>query len=1488
MTQTPAVSALDRFTPAARSWFRDAFAAPTPAQERGWDAISRGQHTLLLAPTGSGKTLAAFLWCLDQLLQREPIPKRPDGRTGKRAGVSVLYISPLKALSYDVERNLRAPLAGLRVAAQREDIEPPDITVATRTGDTPTRDREDIRKNPPDILITTPESLYLMLTSRAREVLRTVHTVIVDEIHTMAATKRGAHLSLSLERLEALCEKPPQRIGLSATQRPLEEVARYLGGDRYVEIADAGSRRALDLKVVVPLDDMTRTDEGSHYDAAVEGGYGQEARTSLWPAIYPELLDLVRQHRSTLIFVNNRRLAERMAQRLNELAGEELVKAHHGSVSREQRLEIEEALKSGLLPGLVCTSSLELGIDMGAVDLVIQVESPHSVARALQRVGRAGHQVDSVSTGRIFPKYRGDLLECAVLTKRMREGLVEAISVPRNPLDVLAQHIVAMCAVDEWTLDDLETLVRRSYNFAGLSREALESVLEMLAGQYPSDDFAELRPRVIWERDSNVLRSRGDAKMVAITNAGTIPDRGLYGVFLGEGGPRVGELDEEMVFESRPGETFILGATTWRIETITYDRVIVSPAPGEPGKMPFWRGDGVGRPLEFGRAVGAFTRELAAECDENKAVAELTGEHDLDERAARNLLSYLEDQREATGDLPTDRTIVVERYLDELGDWRVVILTPFGSQVHAPWALAIEALLADRAGFEIQVIWSDDGIAIRFSGAEVPPSDDMLIPQPEEVEDLVVARLGGSSLFGAHFRENAARALLLPRRRPGARMPLWLQRQRSASLLAVASRYPAFPIVLETYRECLRDVFDLPGLVDILSEVRGRKIRVRSVETQAASPFARSLALDYVAAYMYEGDMPLAERRAQALALDRDLLRDLLGEDELRELLDADAMLETELELQALAETRKAQNADQLHDLLRRIGDLTADEAAARCASGAPVAAWLNVLASTTRACAVRLAGLERWIAMEDAGRYRDALGVSPPLGVPEVFLRASTELEPLDALVARYARNRAPFLPGDLASRFALPETVVLSTLRRLEQSGTVLHGGFRPGGREPEWCDAEVLRIIRRRSLAKLRREVEPVSHQAFARFLLSWHGIPGASRGLDHLREALDRLQGYAFPASVLERDILPLRLADFQPRQVDELGAAGEYAWLGRGALTSGDGRVALYRRDRYRDLMPLRPAEVPSGPEHIAILECLRGSGASFFADLLGATGAGSRQTLDALWDLVWAGLVTNDTLAPVRALAHPRRDASPRKRLSSVPPEAVGRWSLTPLGRDEPQSPGTMRAHALAELLLERYGVVTREAVAAEGIEGGFSAVYPVFKAMEEGGRVRRGYFVEGLGGTQFALPGVVDRLRGERDASEAPAAVLLAATDPANPYAAAIPWPRREGDDRRQPARAAGSYVVMVDGTPALYIERGAKGLATLPALESEDVAGLAAEALTSLAQRRPKGTLTIERIDGEPAADSPFAAALFEAGFVAGYRGLVYRQGGTARAGR
>ena len=1485
MPAAAAPSALDRFSPVARAWFLDAFERPTAAQEAGWEAIAEGAHTLLLAPTGSGKTLAAFLWCLDRLHQRPAIPRRKDGRPGKRPGVRVLYISPLKALSYDVERNLRAPLAGLRLAAAREGLEPPDVTVATRTGDTPGQEREDIRRDPPDILITTPESLYLMLTSRARAILETVTTVIVDEIHTMAGTKRGAHLSLSLERLERLCRRPPQRIGLSATQRPLEEVARYLGGDRAVAIADAGSRKELDLAVVVPVEDMRRPGEDAVAHGPAPDGREIEARGSVWPAIYPALLELVRAHRSTLIFVNNRRLAERLALRINELAGEELLRAHHGSVSREQRTEVEERLKAGLIPGLVATSSLELGIDMGAVDLVVQVESPKSVARGLQRVGRAGHQVGAPSRGRIFPKFRGDLLECAVLTGRMRDGLIERTIVPRNPLDVLAQQIVAMCAVEDLAVDELEAIVRRSHNYSTLSRDVLESVLGMLSGQYPSDDFADLRPRVIWDRATNLLSSRRDARTLAVVNAGTIPDRGLYGVFLGQGGPRVGELDEEMVYESRPGETFMLGATTWRIEQITRDQVIVSPAPGEPGKMPFWKGDTVGRELDFGRAIGAFTRQLDA-LSGPRAVTLLQSDHDLDERAARNLVAYLQEEKEATGFLPTDRTIVVQRFRDELGDWRVVLLTPFGGRVHAPWAQAIEARLAERTGFDVQTIWSDDGIALRFAGGDEPPADDILFPEPEEVEELVVGRLAETALFASHFRENAARALLLPRRRPGMRMPLWLQRQRSANLLAVAGRYGSFPIILETYRECLRDVFDLPGLQEILRNLRSREIRVSSVETQEASPFARGLLFDYVAAYMYEGDAPLAERRAQALTLDRTLLRDLLGDDELRELLDPGALDELELELQGLAERRKARNADQLHDLLRRVGDLRSDEVAARCSPLEEAEPWLRSLAGTRRACPVRVGGEERWIAMEDAGRFRDALGVAPPIGVPEAFLRASEA--PLEGLLARYARTHVPFLAGDPAQRWGIPQSLVLAALASLERAGSVLHGDFRPGGQEREWCEADVLRQLRRRSLARLRRDVEPVSHEAFARFLLAWQGLGTARAGLERLREVVTQLEGVPLPASVLEREVLPARLSGYQPRMLDELGANGEVAWVGRGALGRDDGRIALYSRERLHEFAPPSLAG-ELNPAAGELLRYLREHGASFFSELVrAAPGVPPKETLEALWELAWAGHVTNDTFAPLRALAWPRRHtpAAPRSRGPLVPPEAAGRWSLVP--RADATSP-TAHSHAIALQLLERYGVVTRETVQAEAVPGGFAAVYPVLKAMEEAGRVRRGYFVDGLGAAQFALPGAVDRLRAEREQPEEPTVTVLAATDPANPYGAALPWPRREGE-RRPLQRAAGARAVLVDGIPVLYLERGGRALVTLPAFADQRVASLALRPLVDAAGDGRGRAFAVERIDGQPALESPWRPTLEAAGFVPGYRGLAYprTQKDLARAGR
>ncbi len=1491
-TLTDAVAAsrsadpLSAFSRPTADWFREAFAEPTRAQSLGWPAIAGGSHVLIHAPTGSGKTLAAFLWTLDRLFAEPRDPKKRQTR--------VLYVSPLKALAYDVERNLRAPLAGIRRTAEREAITLPEVRVASRTGDTPADARRQLAKDPPDILVTTPESLYLLLTSQAREMLRGVEHVIVDEVHALAGTKRGAHLALSLERLSAVTGKDPQRIGLSATQRPLSAIANFLGGaGRRVEIVDAGARKELDLEVIVPVEDMSRMGEVLDADDQPGGSAAApDGRHSIWPSIHPRLLELIRAHRSTLIFVNSRRLAERLAQRLNELAGEELVRAHHGSVAREQRLQIEEALKAGRLPALVATSSLELGIDMGAIDLVVQVESPPSVAAGLQRIGRAGHQVGEPSTGKLFPKFRGDLLESAVVVERMHKGEIEETHVPRNPLDVLAQQLVAITALEKWRVDDLHALVTRADNFRELSREQLEGVLDMLAGRYPADEFAGLRPRVVWDRSTDEIAARNDARVVAITSGGTIPDRGLYGVFLpddgsGRPGRRVGELDEEYVYESREGETFLLGASTWRIEQIKPDQVIVTPAPGEPGKMPFWHGDMVGRPAELGRAIGRFVRELS-ETEAEAAIERLQTSSDLDELAARNLVQYVGEQRDATGALPTDRTIVIERFRDELGDWRVCLLSPFGGRVHAPWAMAIEARLRARRA-EVQTIWSDDGIVIRLAEAgEARIEDDVLI-DPDEIEGSLMDALGGSALFAARFRENAARALLLPRRRPGQRTPLWMQRQRSADLLSVASQYGSFPIILETYREVLRDVFDMPALRGLLADIRARRVRVVSVETATASPFAASLLFDYVGNFMYEGDAPLAERRAQALALDRERLAELLGADELRELLDPEAVADVELELQALSGGRRARTVDAVHDLLRRLGDLRTDEVAGR--AEVDVTSALGQLAGERRSLEVRIAGEERWIAIEDLARYRDALGVSPPPGIAEAWLEATDA--PLDGLLLRWARTHAPFTAAAPAGRWGISTTVVEDRLRSLAAAGALLEGAFRPGGAEHEFTDADVLRALRRRSLARLRREVEPVPVETLARFLPAWQGIGSRASGHDRLLEVIGQLEGYPIPVSILERDVVSARVRDYTPRLLDELGAAGEVVWVGRGAIGRDDGRIALYRRDRAELLASsgaFEGVERPAGDLHDRLRAHLQRRGASFFRELRTAVPEARTddELLDAVWDLVWAGEVTNDTFGALRALSLPRsRSRSTRRspRLAALgPPRAAGRWSLVADLVGEARS-ATERSHATAVALLERQGVVTREAVLAEGIAGGFASVYPVLKAMEEAGRARRGYFVEGLGAAQFALPGAVDRLRASRDPEERVVHVL-AASDPAQPYGAALPWPRPEGDERLPLQRVPGAYVILVDGAAALYVERGGRGLLRLPAMLNPETARLALQALPRLlAPEGPMRELRLERVDRLPVAESSLADALRDLGFRPSYRAwLLQPQAGGA----
>jgi ATP-dependent Lhr-like helicase len=1521
------------FSAPVRRWFEASFEGPTPAQTGGWKAISSGANTLICAPTGSGKTLASFLWGIDKLSREAELG----------TGVRLVYVSPLKALSYDIERNLRAPLRGIGA----------DISVGLRTGDTPQKERQAMRRKPPDILITTPESLYLMLSSGAREILTTAEAVIVDEIHAVAQSKRGAHLALTLERLEHLvgesgedsseqqrggsAEPSPdslQRIGLSATQRPLERIAQFLvGPKRACEIVDAGVAKELDLEIVVPVEDMAEPGAPAfpNEDGNPTEGEPLAHVRSIWPAIYPELLKLVREHTSTIIFVNNRRGAERLAKRLNELnldepsgelpateqlghdgkrasaedaspaggavggtspedasatagaggspaatgpagpeAIEEIARAHHGSLSHEERTVVEEMLKSGQLPCLVATSSLELGIDMGAVDLVIQVESPKSVSRGLQRVGRAGHSLGEVSRGRIFPKFRADLLECAVVARRMREGAIEETVIPQNPLDVLAQQLVAMAALDEWEIDEVERLVTAAQPFRELSREQLENVLDMLDGRYPSDRFAELRPRIVWDRAEGTMHGRKGARSLVVTNAGTIPDRGLYGVHLPDG-RRVGELDEEMVYEARPGQTFLLGATTWRIEDITRDRVIVTPAPGVPGAVPFWKGDGIGRPAELGRAIGAFAREAVS-----REPKELAKEYDLDRRAAENLVAYLREQQTATRVVPSDETIVVERFRDEIGDWRLCVLSPYGGRVHAAWGLALSAKIRAERDLEADAIWSDDGIVIHLPDADEPPPADLVLIEPDEIEDLVVGELSGSALFGSHFRENAARSLLLPRAYPGKRTPLWQQRLKSQSLLEVARDFPRFPVVLETYRECLRDVLDLPSLAELLRDLHSRRLSLVEVETPTASPFASSLLFDYVATYMYEGDTPNAERRAAALALDRDLLRELLGQEELRELIDPEALEEVEAQLQHRTEAGRAGDRDALQQVLRNLGDLSAAECEERVAEGYSAASMLEKLVSERRAAPVRINGEERYIAGEDAGLFRDALGVPPPPGLPESFLEEKDD--PLVALVRRYARTHGPFPTAQLTARYGVDPT---PALRELERSGALVRGELLPGGSEREWCDADVLRRVRRASLAHLRREVEPAGRDRFARFLPSWQNVDAhraAGAGPDRLREALVPLQGVTLTPKVWEQDVLPRRLGAYSPSWLDELCTSGEVVWIGAGARGRNDGRVALYFRDDVRLAGP--PAanaklELPEGEVHDAIRERLA-AGPDFWLDLVTDLDHPPEELHAALWDLAWAGEVTNDAFSPLRTprlRAVPPREQRGRRfaRRRAAGAAVQGRWSLTaPLFANAPAAGPRLRAQA--ELMLERYGIVTRETVLAEGIPGGFSSLYAELGNLELLGTARRGYFVEGLGGAQFALPGAVERLRSLP--FEDGSFLLLAATDPANPYGASLPWPKPANG--RRPARTPGAHVLTRDGAPVIYIERGGRGLVRLVEMTGDELtAAIGALAREVAAGRLPK--LALEKLDGDPVIGSGQEDLLLEAGFSRGPRKLT-----------
>jgi ATP-dependent helicase Lhr and Lhr-like helicase len=1487
-----AADGLGIFHPAVRDWFSAVFAAPTRPQLAGWPAIARGQSTLILAPTGTGKTLAAFLWCIHRLMFTAVPTKAERCR--------VVYISPIKALAVDVERNLRAPLVGIAQAAQRLGAAFHEPAISIRTGDTPPAERARFQRHPADILITTPESLYLLLTSNARDALRSVELVIVDEIHALVPTKRGSHLALSIERLEHLAGRPLQRIGLSATQRPLEEVARFLGGAdltrqklpepetaaksaktkssstptetsgdngdaprlsevpeealtefessafapvyRPITIVDASAPKQLELRVEVPVEDMAKLHE---LDDLPSGPASQgPVRRSIWSAIHPQLLEEIRKHRSTLIFVNSRRLAERIAGAINELAGETLVRAHHGSVAVAQRKEIEDRLKLGTLRAIVATSSLELGIDMGAIDLVIQIESPPSVASGMQRVGRASHNVGAISNAIVFPKFRADLVACAAITRAMYQGQVEAVHYPRNPLDVLAQQIVAIVALEDWTVENLFDLLRSAAPYAALTRSIFDSVLDMLSGRYPSDEFAELRPRLTWDRVKNKLTTRQGSQRMAIINGGTIPDRGLYGVFLAGAtrGARVGELDEEMVFESRLGDTIILGASTWRIEEISHNQVVVSPAPGEPGRMPFWKGEAAGRPAEFGRNIGEMTRELLR-LPRPVAFTKLVEEHSLDSNAAENLLKYLEDQRAATGRIPSDEDIVIEICRDEMGDRRVCVLTPFGRPIHAPWCMAVTAKLRAERGLEVESLWSDDGFVLRVPDSDETIRSEDLLPTPAEFKDLVLRQLGSTSLFAAKFREAAGRALLLPKRRPGLRAPLWQQRKRAADLLAVAARYSTFPILLEAYRECIRDVFDLPAAAAILAAIQRGAIRVTHVESDKPSPFAASLLFSYVANYIYDGDAPLAERRAQALSIDQSQLEELLGDSDLRELLDATALDEIEARLQSLEPEYRARHADGVHDLLLKLGDLSDAEIVAR--SETPeIAATIHELTSSRRAVRLRIGGDARFIPVEYAARYRDALGTPLPPGLAEAFLGKSED--PLREILRRYARTHGPFTTADFAVRYALSPASVETALRVLHGLGKLLEGEFRPGGTHREWCDPEVLQQIRRKSLARLRREIEPVEQRTFARLTARWQGVSVRRRGLEALLDTVENLQGAALLASELEREILPARIADYRYSDLDTVMASGQVVWVGVEQIGDRDGRVALYLAESLPLLLP--PQELlgePAPPSEKAaqILEFLGKNGASFFSGIHAALGGGfPGEVRDALWELAWSGRITNDTFHPLRDLLRPRESrhergttldggvpGSPdfvrrlRSRTAGGGP-AQGRWSLIrqptslltgTLSPENTRPIGVTQWSAnIAQQLLVRHGIVLRETAIAENIPRGYPAIYPALKTMEDSGWVRRGMFVAGLGAAQFAMPSAVDMLRSLRSEPQTPEVLFLAATDPANPYGALLPWPREDSADAS--VETSGPDTAAMTAGDSTGISAGTKFVAT------------------------------------------------------------------------
>jgi ATP-dependent Lhr-like helicase len=1497
---------LTDFHPIVRAWFERTYGEPTPPQVLGWPSISAGEHTLILAPTGSGKTLAAFLWAINHLVEQHLAGDLDPG-------VRILYVSPLKALNNDIERNLESPLQAIRDEAHRTGHKLPIIRSAVRTGDTPQSRRTAMLKHPPDILITTPESLYLMLTSKqARNMFRTVQYIIIDEIHSVCGNKRGVHLSVSLERLQEIATQELIRIGLSATQRPLEKVAEFLGGfqwegetlaPRRVNIIDAGRKKTMDLRVECAAPDFSLLPQ-----------------ESVWPLIFTDILEKIRRHKTTLIFVNNRRLAERVAAKLNEMvAGDDndgaaagrnfnlyavpmkmtgpdspglsepvaaaqpaspFVQAYHGSMSRHAREQMERDLKDGKLRALVTTSSLELGIDIGSIDLVVQLQSPKGVARGLQRVGRSGHLITAESKGRILPSHREDLVESAVVARAMLEHDVEMTTIPTDCLDVLAQQIVAMVSIEEWDTDGLFRLVRRSACYRDLSRTLYAGVLQMLAGRYTDEAFRELRPRISWDKVNNTLRALPGSGRLAVTSGGTIADRGYFGVYIEDRKTRVGEVDEEFVYETRTGDTFILGSNVWRVIEMDANRLIVRPAPGQAARMPFWRGEGIGRSFELGKKIGEFRRAMASRADGPDCLQWLQREYPIDSRAAWNIQEYFRRQQTGSGSIPHDHLVLVEGFRDEIGDPRIVVHSSYGRRVNGLLGLVLAHRLQAMTGVESQMLYNDDGILFRCPDRDVLPLHLFDGLTAQEGQDLVLEELLSSPLFGGQFRQNAARALLMPKMAPGKRTPLWLQRLRAADLLQVARRYSDFPIVIETVREVLNDVLDFQHCTEILRALESGAIRVQTVQTEVPSPFTASLLFDFIAVYMYEWDQPRADRQSQYLAVNRELLAEIVDLESAPSLLRPEAIDSVEQYLQHVSTGTRARSPEELMELLIRVGDLTEEEIVARCDGDGR--AMLHELAADGRAVPVFIANGTRWIAGEEKTIYQS-----------------------LDAedharhVLGRYIQSHGPVTSSELAQRFGFQPERVEAIARNLERNSSLLRGRFRPSGLpssgEEQWCYRPTMERIHRQTISILRREITPSSPGEFTGFLLHWQHVNPAARmtAAEGLEECLAQLQGLPLPSEIWEREILRSRLRDYGPAAMNELASRGIIVWAG-----AGPGRMKCLFRGEAGYFLPTEADEDALGAPARRILEYLRHNGASFYSDLRSGGNLSLSAINAGIGELFWDGWVTNDVFTeltgirrstrmaqdapvervelvlPLRSPGRSRIVQTARKAIRQVP-GWTGRWSLV-------RSPGVLGspgdeeeiAARQAAQLLQRYGIVAREFYRREDLLP-WPLVALQFQRMEMRGEIRRGYFIQGLSGMQYALPAAVDELRRlKSEQVERQPVIVINACDPANIYGPGIELPGR-GEGQPAPGRLPGNFVALCGGTPILWIENLGGKIWTIGRPETEQVT----EALTLLADRsklppqiRPFREIILEYWDGERPARTAWAGVLRQLGFKGG----------------